>query len=144
MSSHKSFKILLADDDADDRELFTEAAETHNAKVDSVPNGMQLMKKLDESETLPDFILVDLNMPEKGGKDCLYEIRQHERFNHLPVIIYSTSSSKKDIEDTFMMGANLYITKPNSYAELKNTIKNLLGMDWANRKTARDSFVYLG
>lgn len=145
MSSQKSFKILLADDDPDDRELFTEAAEVHNAEVESVPNGMQLMQKLGESASLPDFILIDLNMPEKGGKECLREIRQQARYDHLPVIIYSTSSSKKDIEDTFSMGANLYITKPNSFAELKTTIKNLLGLDWANlENTTRESFVYLG
>ena len=137
------FRILLADDDPDDRELFTEAAEAHGAKVQSVPNGMQLMSLLRTAEILPDFILLDLNMPEKNGKECLREIRADRRFNDIPVIIYSTSSSKKDVDETFEMGADLYITKPNSFSELKSTVKNMLEMDWATgREAIREQFIY--
>jgi len=142
MRSEKNYRIMLADDDPDDRELFTEAASGHD--VDSVPNGVQLMKRLNHGEMLPDFVFIDLNMPEKNGKECLQEIRQHDRLKNLPVIIYSTSSSKKDIEDTFDLGANLYITKPNSYSELKKTVQNILQIDWSKYrpKTHRDVFVY--
>ena len=143
MNEANHLRILLADDDPDDRELFTEAAQFHNVVVDSVPNGMQLMQTLVDRDTLPDFILLDLNMPEKGGKDCLREIRQHERFDNVPVIIYSTSSSKKDIDDTFAMGANLYITKPNSFSDLKNTIGSIINKDWLmHRHRAIEKFVY--
>jgi CheY-like chemotaxis protein len=143
MNEANHLRILLADDDPDDRELFTEAAQYHDVVVDSVPNGMQLMQTLVAGDTLPDFILLDLNMPEKGGKDCLREIRQHERFDNVPVIIYSTSSSKKDIEDTFAMGANLYITKPNSFSDLKNTIGSVINIDWPmHRQSAIEKFVY--
>lgn len=128
------YKILLADDDPDDRELFTEAAGMHNAHVESVPNGMQLMANLLLADPLPDFILLDLNMPEKDGKQCLQEIKEHDRLKAIPVIIYSTSSAKKDIDDTFRMGASLYITKPNSFTELKKTVKNLLDIDWATHE----------
>jgi len=142
MSTTGNFRILLADDDPDDRELFTEAAESHDATVQSVPNGMQLMRAL-KSEPLPNFILLDLNMPEKNGKECLREIRANEDFNDIPVIIYSTSSSKKDVDETFKMGADLYITKPNSFAELKTTVKNILEMDWSGGQNAiRETFVY--
>jgi DNA-binding response OmpR family regulator len=145
MGSLRNFKILLADDDPDDRELFTDAANNHNADVDSVPNGVQLMKFLSQSDELPDFIFLDLNMPEKGGKECLQEIRQHERLKHLPVIIYSTSSSKRDIDDTYDLGADLYITKPNSFTQLKNTVKGILEIDWSKNtpNSQRDSFVFL-
>jgi CheY-like chemotaxis protein len=144
MNNSGPFRILLADDDPDDRELFTEAAQSQDAIVDSVPNGIELMDILNQAEQLPNFILLDLNMPEKGGKDCLREIRQYNRFDSIPVIIYSTSSSRKDIDDTFALGANLYISKPNSFSELKNTIRNILKMDWSDKRNAgRDSFVYL-
>lgn len=138
------FSILLADDDPDDRELFTEAATLQNACVQSVANGMELMQALDQFDPLPDFILLDLNMPEKNGKECLQEIRKHTRFNDIPVIIYSTSSSHKDIEDTYAMGANLYITKPNSFSGLKATVKSILEIDWSARlQTQRESFVHM-
>lgn len=143
MGSNQPFRILIADDDPDDRELMVEAAAGH-ADVESVANGDQLMKSLSRSQTLPDFVLLDLNMPEKGGKECLQEIRSQERLKDLPVIIYSTSSSKKDIEDTFEMGANLYITKPNSFTELKKTIREIIGFDWDefHPKKSQESYVY--
>lgn len=125
------YKILLADDDPDDRELFAEAAGMHDAHVIGVPNGMQLMANLLQTDALPDVIMLDLNMPEKDGKECLREIREHDRLRAIPVVIYSTSSAKKDIDDTQQMGANLYITKPNSFAELKKAIQRLLAIDWA-------------
>ena len=124
------YKILLADDDPDDRELFTEAAGMHDAHVIGVQNGMQLMINLLQTDALPDVILLDLNMPEKDGKECLREIREHDKLKAIPVVIYSTSSAKKDIDDTQRLGANLYITKPNSFAELKKTIQRLLSIDW--------------
>lgn len=131
MTSAK-IRILLADDDPDDRDLFTEAIDAQNADVDTVWNGAQLMKVLDSNESLPDFIFLDLNMPEKGGKECLQEIRQHSRLKEIPVIIYSTSSSKKDIDDTYELGANLYITKPNSFSELKKAVTKIITLDWSN------------
>ena len=136
-------RIMLADDDSDDRDLFTEAVNEHVADVDSVWNGVQLMKVLHQKEELPDLIFLDLNMPEKGGKECLFEIRNDDRLKHIPVIIYSTSSSKKDIEETYELGASLYITKPNSFADLRKTIKGILNLDWKQAGEFRQkNFVY--
>lgn len=144
MGASKILKIMLADDDPDDRELFSEAVSGNNADVESVPNGIQLMKTLSHQEELPDFIFLDLNMPEKGGKECLQEIRQHARLKDVTVIIYSTSSSKKDIDETFDLGANLYITKPNSFTELQKTLKSILQIDWSlyRPKTHRHAYVF--
>ncbi|HEX9979731.1 MAG TPA: response regulator [Flavobacterium sp.] len=134
----------MADDDPDDRDLFTEAINENNADVDCVWNGVQLMKLLQNNDELPDFIFLDLNMPEKGGKECLQEIRESDRLKDIPVIIYSTSSSKKDIDETFDLGANLYITKPNSFSELRKTVKSILSLDWENTRpgTQRNSYVF--
>ncbi|HEY0091826.1 MAG TPA: response regulator [Flavobacterium sp.] len=144
MGSEKIYKILLADDDADDRELFTEAINEHNADVDTVWNGVQLMKALNTHTTLPDFIFLDLNMPEKGGKECLQEIRQDDKLKDIPVIIYSTSSSKKDIDETYELGANLYITKPSSFSELRKTVKEIINLDWSEYQpnSKRNTFVF--
>lgn len=144
MGSLKNLRILLADDDPDDRELFAEAIESHDTEVDSVPNGIQLMENLSQNDALPDLVFIDLNMPEKSGKECLSEIRNHERLKDIPVIIYSTSSSRKDIDDTFELGANLYITKPNSFSELKKALRKILQIDWSEYrpKSHYSNFVY--
>ncbi|MBF0694221.1 MAG: response regulator [Flavobacterium sp.] len=137
-------KVLLADDDPDDRDLFTEAVNEHNADIQTAGNGAQLMTLLLETSEFPDFIFLDLNMPEKSGKECLQEIRQHPKLKDIPVIIYSTSSSKKDIDDTYSLGANLYITKPNSFSELRNTVREILSIDWKQReqKVAKKQYVF--
>ena len=143
MGSQKIFKIMLADDDADDRDLFSEAISDQLANIDSFPNGVQLMKILNAKTELPDFVFIDLNMPEKSGKECLLEIRKQERLKDLPVIIYSTSSSKRDIDDTFELGANLYMTKPNSFSELKRMVSSVLSIDWNKFKPAqKETFVF--
>ncbi|MBC7868067.1 MAG: response regulator [Gloeobacteraceae cyanobacterium ES-bin-316] len=131
-------KILLADDDADDRELFEEVLKDINPtiKLQPVEDGMHLMKMLqDESEPLPDLVFLDLNMPGKNGKECLQEIKKDNRLKDLPVIIYSTSCQPKDITDTHGIGAHLYICKPSSFAELIAVVKKVLSLDFKQLKS---------
>ena len=106
-----------------------EAAESAGAWVKSVANGADLMHMLHEGD-LPDLIFLDLNMPEKNGKECLQEIRSNRNFDSIRVVIYSTSSSRKDIDDTRTLGANLYLVKPNSFGSLKAALKNIVAADW--------------
>ena len=118
--------ILLADDDETDRLLFTEAFEELKIKttVHTVNNGEQLMAYLTkESATLPHILFLDLNMPVKNGLDCLKEIRRNEKLKEIAVAIYSTSASEKDIEETFLYGANVYIKKPDDFNLLKDVLE---------------------
>jgi CheY-like chemotaxis protein len=144
MGEQKNFKIMLADDDMDDRELFTEAASAHNVTVAVAANGQELMDALHKTQELPCCIFLDLNMPEKGGKECLEEIRSDARLSSLPIIIYSTSSSRKDIEDTHALGANLYVVKPSSFAKIRETIESVLHVDWNSYPPNADknSFIF--
>ncbi len=121
-----NIRILLADDDEMDRLLFIEVFEELKiiTMVVTVNNGAQLMKYLNENpDDLPQIVFLDLNMPRKNGLDCLKEIRKNNLFNDISVAIYSTSKSEKDIEDTFHNGANIYITKPGDYNELKKVLE---------------------
>lgn len=118
-------RILLADDDESDRLLFREAFEELEIKttVRTVNNGIQLMEYLTVKEAiLPDLIFLDLNMPRKNGLECLKEIRGDDKFSAVPIAIYSTSASEKDINETFLHGANIYIQKPNSFDALKQVL----------------------
>ncbi|PKQ44769.1 response regulator [Confluentibacter flavum] len=123
--NNKPFHILLADDDEDDRLIFKQALEELKLKpiVKTVNNGMELMAYLTQKKTpLPHLIFLDLNMPIKNGLECLKEIRSHEKLKNISIAIYSTSSSEKDMEDTFGNGANIYITKSDDF----NILKQLL------------------
>jgi CheY-like chemotaxis protein len=133
----KSISIILADDDRDDRDLFEEAAASAGASAKLASNGTELMQML-ATGSLPDLIFLDLNMPEKSGKECLQEIRANDVYRYIPVIIYSTSSSRKDIDDTRALGANLYLVKPNSFGSLKAAMKAIVEKDW----TQTGDFLY--
>lgn len=136
MTSNETFHILLADDDADDRQFFSEAIHElkmqHSLKLFN--DGRQLMNYLEdpanEDMDIPHILFLDLNMPYMNGMDCLREIRKNPKFNNLSIAIYSTSSSEKDIEETFIGGANIYIRKPNDFTTLKKVIKDVVSMNW--------------
>jgi CheY-like chemotaxis protein len=135
-SSETPFHILLADDDADDRQFFSEAiAELKmQHKLTLFPDGNELMEYLQlqdkEDVEIPHILFLDLNMPRKTGFDCLKEIRENPKYNNLSIAIYSTSSSEKDIEETFIGGANIYIRKPNDFTTLKKVMKEVINMNW--------------
>ena len=118
--------ILLADDDENDRQLFKEAFSELNIKtiVRTVNNGIQLMQWLNRKNIrLPDLLFLDLNMPRKNGLECLKEIKSNEKLKDISISIYSTSDNEKDIEETFLNGANVYITKPNNFNKLKQVLE---------------------
>lgn len=138
--------IMLADDDEDDRLFFREAFEEVKIKtnITTFNNGVELMTYLNNPDNpLPDIIFLDLNMPRKSGIECLQEIRNNERLRQLSVAIYSTSSSEKDIEDTFVQGANVYIKKPNDFSKLKKILSDVVNMNWQyiTNGLNKDSFI---
>jgi CheY-like chemotaxis protein len=130
MNSPKTpLRVLLTDDDEDDRLIFKEILNEMDKDiiVSMVNDGKQLMDFLtNENTPLPHIIFLDLNMPNMNGIECLKEIRSHEKYSDISIAIYSTSTSKKDIDDTFLHGANIYITKPAAYSELKEILKKSL------------------
>ncbi|MCW3086150.1 MAG: response regulator [Bacteroidetes bacterium] len=130
--------ILLADDDNDDREFFMEAMSESipNAVVTTAKNGMELMSTIiEKKDRLPDIIFLDLNMPCKNGQECLKEIKKMQQFKNIPVVMYSTSSTRADVENAYKEGANLYVKKPNSYAELKKIASKITSLVQAMRMT---------
>lgn len=125
--------ILLADDDEDDRSFFNDAIKElkMNNKLTIFKDGEELMDFMNNPNSfIPHILFLDLNMPFKTGHDCLKEIRSNPKFKELSIAIYSTSSSEKDIEDTFIGGANVYIKKPNDFNKLKKVIKDVVNMNW--------------
>jgi CheY-like chemotaxis protein len=123
----KSIKILLADDDEADRLLFKEAFDELNidTSVDTVNDGEELMTQMQNTDTenLPHILFLDINMPKKNGLECLKEIRANKKYKEVSVAIYSTSASEKDMQETFLHGANVYIHKPNDFQELKKVLE---------------------
>lgn len=112
-------EIIFADDDYDDRIFFRETVKKviPGARLHEFLDGKQVMNHLAGLDALPHMIFLDINMPFKTGIQCLKEIRGNERFCHIPVIMFTTSDSQFDIDNSFDCGANLYIHKPYSYTQ---------------------------
>lgn len=145
MNNHP-IKILLADDDEDDRLFFEDAIEALPMRtiLKMVKNGKELMDLLLINDAvLPDIIFLDLNMPGKNGLEYLTEIRENPKLQSISVAVYSTSSSEKDIEDSFVKGANIYINKPNDFNDLKDVLKKVLCTNWQYINTSfnKESFL---
>ncbi|WP_445735831.1 response regulator [Mariniflexile sp.] len=139
--------IILADDDEDDRMLFSEALEEISVKttLSLFKHGQELLDYLCQPNIqLPNLIFLDLNMPIKNGMQCLTEIRGNPQLKDLPIAIYSTSSSEKDIEDSFSKGANIYINKPNSFTKLREMVERVLKLNWQHHacNSNKDTFLF--
>jgi CheY-like chemotaxis protein len=132
-TSNEPIKVILADDDKDDQELFEEAL--IEAKIPSelttVDNGQELIDKLkDPTEPNPDIIFLDVNMPVKNGKEVLKEIKANETLKDIPTVILSTSKDAKEVEETFQAGANLYAQKPYSFRNFIILLKKIFSLKW--------------
>lgn len=119
-------RLMIIDDDRDDIYFFLNAVSKLSEEFDCVvaERGVIAMKQLQTASRLPDFIFLDLSMPLMGGREFLQELKNNSSFKNIPVIIYSTSSSQRDIETLLKMGASYYLPKPMSVADLPTVILN--------------------
>lgn len=137
MTQERRIRILMADDDADDRYLTRTAFEENrlNCRLIFVEDGREVLDflqkqgKFQQETHLPDLILLDLNMPKKDGKQVLREIKEDEEFRHIPVVIFTTSKSPEDIRQLYSLGASSFITKPSSFKKLLE-VTHHIGQYW--------------
>lgn len=130
-----SITILMADDDADDRQLTREALEDARLINDIrfVENGEELMEYLRRQGRYappveaprPGIILLDLNMPRKDGRTVLKEIKQDPDLRTIPVVVLTTSKSDEDVYRSYDLGVNSYIVKPVTFEALVDTLQTL-------------------
>jgi CheY-like chemotaxis protein len=114
--------VYIVDDDADDRESIRDAflENKHEQDYIFIKSGDQLISHLSAAPKRPKpvVILLDLNMPGKDGRDVLRELKGNRELQPIPIIVLTTSSSEKDREASYDLGANCFVTKPDSYTEL--------------------------
>lgn len=118
--------ILFAEDDDDHYLITGEAFENAgvSAPLERARDGEELMATLYDrlasknEHHLPAVILLDLNMPKKDGREALKEIKAHPELRKIPVIIMTTSTSDLDVQMSYELGANSFITKPMSFTGL--------------------------
>lgn len=128
----KKFNVLIVEDNPADIRLVKEAFK--ESEVDTeiyiVKDGVEAMEFLNhgiehEDVSLPDLILLDLNLPRKDGREVLKEIKENNKLKYIPVVILTTSSSEEDVYETYLNHANSYIVKPANIGRFIETMKNL-------------------
>jgi CheY-like chemotaxis protein len=136
--------IFYADDDKDDIIFFEDALEEAGPTVDLVTqyDGSELLRLLNNPPPSPSMVFLDWNMPGVNGASVLKSIRANDRTSNIPVIIISTSDYKENIEHARALGANLYVTKPNSFNALVQMLKDCLAIDWKAFDPKKENFIY--
>ena len=136
--TRRPITILVADDDADDRQLTQEAFEESRLANDLrfVEDGEELLDYLRQSGKyagkdvpMPGLILLDLNMPRKDGREALQEIKADPRLRNIRIIIMTTSKAEQDIVRSYSLSAASYITKPVTFEQLVDVVKTI-GKYW--------------
>jgi CheY-like chemotaxis protein len=125
-------EILLVEDNPGDarltREALRDARVRNNLHV--VSDGVEALAFLRRqgkhaSAPLPDLILLDLNLPKKDGREVLGEIKNHDEFKHIPVVILTTSQAERDIVESYRLRANAYVTKPVDLEQFLKVVQSI-------------------
>jgi CheY-like chemotaxis protein len=116
--------IILVDDDLDDVLLFREAIKDISKAINCVEleSGADLLNYLEVAVYPPRMIFLDYNMPGMNGLECLKEIRRSQKFDDIPVIIYTTYLNEDQERNCLQNGATV-LFKPNTYSELVEVVE---------------------
>jgi CheY-like chemotaxis protein len=126
-------KILLADDDPEDRDIIEDVFVSINGGgfTQYARDGVEALAYLNmciEEGTLPGLIILDLNMPRLNGTQTLKAIKKDHRLKAIPVYIYSTSLNPIERDECMLMGAQDYIIKPTTYSESFQVAKHFFSI----------------
>ena len=127
--STATYKILYADDDADDHFILKESLQNQGiqAEMVSAGDGREAMQYLENAQpgALTSLIILDLNMPRMDGRQTLSLLKKHPYFSSIPVVILSTSDNKAEKEFCQQQGAASYFTKPRHYTGYQSLVQSL-------------------
>jgi CheY-like chemotaxis protein len=144
ISNEETVRILLVDDDEDEKESFLNALRTLNlAHVLYTATSCQELFTTLEQNVLPHVIFMDINMPLPNGLECVKRLKESKQYLDIPVVMYSVSPSGKDIAEAYAAGAHYYIVKPYTSVNLAPTLKVALTPDWRKPQPRADQDAFV-
>lgn len=133
---NQSNTLLFVEDSEEDYEIFLRAIKktdiefefNHCETGEDALSFLRNQKNYADSEKFkkPCLVLLDLNLPGIDGKKVLEKIKSDPHLKLIPVVIFSTSSNPRDVEDCYIKGANAYVIKPMNFSLLQQCIQTLL------------------
>jgi CheY-like chemotaxis protein len=135
-------QILLVEDDPDDVTLFQEALRDSGFRpsLHIVGDGAEALSFLRRRDRwamapVPDLVILDLNLPRVDGHQVLEQVQKDPVLARIPIVVFTTSSRREDIEGAYERGANAYITKPMTFDRLLEVTAKLEDF-WFNLVTS--------
>ncbi|HET7897861.1 MAG TPA: response regulator [Flavisolibacter sp.] len=133
MTNTKPVVILYAEDDEEDRFFFLEGVKcvNENVQIVTAENGqdaIDYLAAIAPDQELPAAIVSDLSMPLCDGLDMLRRVKNEGRWKHIPVVLFSTSSSRFDVSMATQLGAEAFFTKPETVPEFMKTVQTILAL----------------
>jgi CheY-like chemotaxis protein len=145
----RRFHILVADDDYEDFSTLKEAFGELEVppSLECLENGRELVNRLadgtgDKSGSIPDLILLDLNMPKMDGVQALEKIRQMSWLNRVPVLVYTTTHDWEQMQACIMRGANGFVTKGDTFSAIVKFAGAICEYIAELDQLQQDNFVY--
>lgn len=131
-------QLWLVDDDPDDLYLLAKAVKEADPTIELTyfGEGRSLIEELQRGSSMPDLIMLDLNMPRLTGMETLHLIKQDQLLKGVPVVIYSTSDCNDDIREAYEAGASTFFVKPETYSSIRVMVERLFNY-WTDRTCRR-------
>ncbi len=124
--------VLLVEDDPGDVVIAKEAlkASRLKSKLTVVPDGVEALRYLRREDDYakadrPDLILLDLNLPRKSGHEVLAEVKADPSLRKIPVVVLTTSGATEDVELSYDLHANVFVTKPVDFDHFTEVVKQI-------------------
>ena len=133
-------EILLVEDNPNDLELTLRAFQVHQLTntIHVVRDGVEALEFLfhegefadQPNPALPDLVLLDLMLPRVNGKEVLARMRSDRRTRQIPVIVFTSSTDDRDLQECLDLGANGYIVKPTDFGQFAVAVRKM-GLRWS-------------
>lgn len=130
-------QVVLVDDDPDDIDIFQDAINEFCPQLDLliVKDGNQLIELL--KTVIPNLIVLDLHLPKMNGLESLRKIRSYACYDKVPIMIYSASKSKKEMDECIKNGADYFAVKSGSKRDIANLANGICRGIWNKRFSIR-------
>jgi chemotaxis family two-component system response regulator Rcp1 len=132
----RTLEILLVDDNPADTDLTSEVLASHScpSHIHPVLDGVEAIAFLRQKGKyghvlVPDFVILDLNLPKKSGRDVLAEVKADPVLCKIPIAIFSTSEAWQDVVRSYELGANCYVRKPGNLRDFVAAV-TAIGQFW--------------
>lgn len=129
----RKLKILLIEDDEIERMKFIRVCSNKGFHTVIEANNGERALEILQKKDLPDFIILDLNMPKMNGIEFLKMLKSKKTFKFIPIVVMSTSNNYNDIKKCYEVGISGYMIKPLHYKDYKEKITALLNY-WENNE----------